>query len=266
MNTSWQKKVSDYCDKYCIPLFYLADTMYEPKVIPMIRGKAFEFSVMTRLQKILPKDKWLVDKPVMNAQTGLHDIDVRVVHKATNKTIRIECKLAKKGSYKPLKDGVSQILVKCMRSRTLGGSKVIELAPKLRVKPAVLTIHNDQYLPSDFDVVITSIGNAFYGTDDKSGIFEWEPSKEGVNFLRHFKGASRQELKDVAFNQMYVARSKDIVVSSSSDVSCTRKECRNKEACGFIPNYPAILFDKQNNPVKNWVALENVETVFESLL
>ena len=73
----WKQKVEDYCKKYNIPVFYLAETLYEPKVVPMIRGKAFEFSVMMALQEILPKDKWLVDKPMMNAQIGFHDIDVR---------------------------------------------------------------------------------------------------------------------------------------------------------------------------------------------
>ena len=76
MTKSWEEKVKVYCEKYNIPVLYLAETLYEPKVVPMIRGKAFEFSVMMALQEILPKDKWLVDKPMMNAQIGLHDIDV----------------------------------------------------------------------------------------------------------------------------------------------------------------------------------------------
>ncbi|PIW74711.1 MAG: restriction endonuclease, partial [Candidatus Portnoybacteria bacterium CG_4_8_14_3_um_filter_44_15] len=54
---NWDKKVKEYCEKYNIPIFYLAETLYEPKVVPMIRGKAFEFSVMMALQEILPKNK-----------------------------------------------------------------------------------------------------------------------------------------------------------------------------------------------------------------
>jgi len=76
MPDDWQQKIREYCYKYNIPLLYLAETMYEPKVIPMIRGKAFEFSAMLALQEVLPSNEWIVDKPMMNAQVGFHDIDV----------------------------------------------------------------------------------------------------------------------------------------------------------------------------------------------
>ncbi len=49
MPKSWEEKVKEYCEKYNIPVLYLAETLYEPKVVPMIRGKAFEFSVMMAL-------------------------------------------------------------------------------------------------------------------------------------------------------------------------------------------------------------------------
>ena len=160
MTRGWEEKVKEYCEKYNIPLLYLVETLYEPKVVPMIRGKAFEFSVMMALQNILSKDEWQVDKQAMNAQIGFHDVDVRIVHKPTKKTIRIECKLAKKGGYRLFTDGHSEIRVKCMRSRTLGLSKVKELAPKLGVSEKVLAVHNDQYLPADFDVVISKKDNS----------------------------------------------------------------------------------------------------------
>lgn len=130
MSPDWQQKIKQYCEKYNIPVLYIAETMYEPKVVPMIRGKAFEFSVMTTLQKILQEDEWEVNKPIMNAQIGFHDVDVRIFHKPTKKVLRVECKLAKKGGYRLFPDGHSEIRVKCMRSRTLGPKKVKELAPK----------------------------------------------------------------------------------------------------------------------------------------
>ena len=171
MQKSWEEKVKEYCEKYNIPVLYLAETLYEPKVVPMIRGKAFEFSVMMVLQEILSKDEWQVDKPMMNAQIGFHDIDVRVLHKPTKKIVRVECKLAKKGGYRLFTDGHSEIRVKCMRSRTLGPAKVKELAPKFGITEKVLAVHNDQYLPADFDIVISSIGNAFYTTYKKTEYF-----------------------------------------------------------------------------------------------
>ena len=78
---SWVEEIQAYCDEYNIPIEHLAGTLYEPKVVPMVRGKAFEFSVMQALQKALPAKRWDVTKPAMNAQLGLHDTDVRVIYK-----------------------------------------------------------------------------------------------------------------------------------------------------------------------------------------
>ncbi len=169
MSNDWQRKVKEYCEKYNIPIVYLAETLYEPKVLPMIRGKAFEFNVMMALQEILPKNEWKVSKATMSEEISFHDTDIRVFHKRTGEIVRVECKLAKKEGYRLCADGHSEIRVKCMRSRTLGVAKVKELAPKLGVDEQVLLIHNDQYLAADFDVVVTSIGNTFYRTDRNTG-------------------------------------------------------------------------------------------------
>lgn len=260
MKENWQEKVKKFCEAYNIPTFYLAETMYEPKVTPMIRGKAFEFSTMIDLQKLLSKSTWIVDKPIMNAQLGFHDIDVRIVHRPTKKNIRVECKLAKKGGYRLFSDGHSEIRVKCMRSRTLGPSKVKELAPKLGVNEKVLSIHNDQYLPKDFDIVISSIGNAFYKTDKKTGRFEWAPTDVEKKFLIKL-GAPSDNLKDFAFHKMYAARTKDIAVSPHNKVQCTRSKCKNKNSCGFIPNYPIIYFNPGTlKPVNGWVEVEKISS------
>lgn len=267
MIKDWTEKVRQFCQNYNIPLYYLADTLYEPKVVPMIRGKAFEFSAMLALQEVLPKEQWEVAKVPMNAQGGLHDIDVRVTHKATGRAIRIECKLAKKGSFKSLPEGASEIRVKCMRSRTLGTAKVRELAPKLGVDPKVLTVHNDQYLPSDFDVVITSIGNAFYQTEPKTGIFLWDPSKQGSSFLTDKLGGDTTTLQEFAFSKMYIARTSDIKISTASKVSCTRSACKNKKNCNFIPNYPVIKFAKNSDkPINGWSNIDEALSVFNSFL
>jgi len=263
---NWDKKVKEYCEKYNIPIFYLAETLYEPKVVPMIRGKAFEFSVMMALQEILPKNKWRVDKIMMNAQIGFHDIDVRIVHKSTKKVIRVECKLAKKGGYRSFADGHSEIRVKCMRSRTLGFVKVKELAPKFGVSEKVLAVHNDQYLPADFDVVISSIGNAFYTTDKETGLFEWGPTQEGGKFLKKIGASKKENFKDFAFKKMYVAKSSDLQIDNNS-VVCTRTKCKNKKACGFIPNYPIIIFNKDTNqPENGWVSIERCLDLFEGFV
>lgn len=267
MKEDWKRKVIEYCNKYNIPLFYLAETMYEPKVVPMIRGKAFEFFVMLALKEILPKNEWNIDKPTINAQTGFHDIDVRVTHKKTDKVIRVECKLAKKGSYSFFNDGHSEIRVKCMRSRTLGSSKVKELAPKLGVNRAVLAVHNDQYLPSDFDVLITSIGNAFYRTDKRTGFFEWQPNEIELKFLKKFDCSKCNNLKDCIFNKLYIIKSKDLAITKDTGIICTRRKCRSKRSCGFIPNYPIIEFDaKTNKPAHGWIEIEKCSDIFKSFI
>lgn len=267
MKNDWTEKVKEFCQNYNIPLYYLADTLYEPKVVPMIRGKAFEFSAMLALQEYLPKEDWEVVKVPMNAQSGLHDVDVRVTHKATGKIIRIECKLAKKGSFKAFPTGASEIRVKCMRSRTLGTAKVKELAPKLGIDPKVLTVHNDQYLPSDFDVVITSIGNAFYQTEPKTGIFLWEPSKQGISFLTDKLGGNITALQQFAFSKMYIVRTSDIKISTASKVCCTRSACKNRKNCNFIPNYPIIKFAKDSGKsINGWSSIDEALSVFDSFL
>lgn len=266
MDKKWEIKVKEYCEKYNIPLEYLADTLYEPKVVPMIRGKAFEFSVMLALQEILPKSEWLVDKQVMNAQIGFHDVDVRVQHKKTKKVIRVECKLAKKGAYRIFPDGHSEIRVKCMRSRTLGPAKVKELAPKLGVDKKILAVHNDQYLPADFDIVITSIGNAFYDTDKKTGFFEWNPTGDGEYFLKNIGAVPSNNLRDFAFNTMFIANTHDLTIGHNG-IKCTRAKCKNKRNCGFIPNYPIIHFDKKKNqPTNGWHSIKNAESIFKQFV
>jgi len=262
MLKSWEQKVGKYCEKYNIPVLYLAETLYEPKVVPMIRGKAFEFSVMMALQAILPKSKWQVDKPIMNAQIGFHDVDVRVIHKPTKKVIRVECKLAKKGGYRLFANRHSEIKVKCMRSRTLGSAKVKELAPKFGIAEKVLAIHNDQYLPTDFDIVISSIGNAFYVTNKKTGYFEWKPSQ----FLQNVGATKKDRFKDFAFRALYVAKVSSLQISNNG-VICTRAKCKNKKACGFIPNYPIISFDKKTNrPTNGWVPIEKSLSLFKDFI
>lgn len=49
---------------------------------------------MQVLHRILPIEEWEVDKQVMNAQIGFHDIDVSVMHRETKRIIRVECKFA----------------------------------------------------------------------------------------------------------------------------------------------------------------------------
>jgi len=263
MSDTWRQKIADYCTKYNIPVLYLPETLYEPKVLPMIRGKAFEYSVMLALQKILPQNEWKITKASINEELG-HDTDLKIIHKRTGKVIRVECKLARKEGLRSYKDGHSEVIVKCMRSRTLGAAKVKELAPKLGIAENVLSIHNDQYLPADFDVVATSIGNAFYRTDKKTGLYEWTPKKTEEDFLQKLSAKERENVKDFAFNSIYFARAKDLAVSTNTGITCVRRQCKNKTNCGFIPDNPLIRFDaKTMMPTNGWVPIEKCKALFK---
>lgn len=242
--TTWTDRVIKFCEEFNIPIAYLADTLYEPKVIPMLRGKAFEYTVMLKLEEILPKDLFNVSKTPMNAQLGSHDVDVSVTHLPSNVEIRIECKLTKKESFRTLGQQHQTVDVKCMRSRTMGSEIAGRVATERNIPISVVQVHNDQYFPDDFDVVITSLGNTFYITDRESKLFAWGPDEEGLVFLEHLFGTSHSAhyLKDKAFNQLYAAYSQDLRIARENNFTCTRKKCEDNENCGFIPNYPKIHF------------------------
>ena len=260
------KDLRSFCELYNLPIDHLGEILKDPKVIPMIRGKAFEFSVLDRLEFILDKKIWLVSKPFLNPQLGSNDQDVLITHIPTGKEISIECKLAAKGRYS-YRNNSSVFHIKCMRSRTLGVELVKKLAPIKKVSEESLSVHNDQYLPTDFDLVITSLANAFYITNS-DGIFVWRPSEAGDIFLskKYGSGLSSEEYQRLAFNDMYVAKSTDISVSRKNKAVCTRRKCGDNENCGFIPNYPQLVFDTPNSSPKPWVSINNIENILLTLI
>ena len=262
MEQKWHEKIMQYCEDYNIPLYYLAEILKNPKVVPMIRGISFEFTVFEKLRNILDSRKWDVIKPNINAQLNKSDVDILIRHKMSGKEILVECKLAKKEGCKISKNKAF-ISVKCMRSRTLGTEMVKNLAPKWGVTEKMLAVHNDQYLPTNFDFVITSIGNTFYRTDEK-GIFLFQPDEKEMLFLRNF---SDKNLKEQTFHQLYIAKSSEISIVKQNKIKCTRRGCSKKENCGFIPNYPIIEFSLNSLiPINNWHSLENCEKLFTEFI
>jgi hypothetical protein len=260
----WQNKLQILCKKYNLNIKYLADIINDPKVIPMIRGKSFEMTARDVIQEILP-NKYEVTNPRINAQAGLHDIDISIVDQLSQKQYSIECKLAAKGSFR-LEKGEPRLRVKCMRSRTLGNKAAKQRAKLLNIPETLLQIHNDQYVARDFDIVVTSIANAFYETD-KDGLFYWSPSNEAMLLLEKMGIQNQEE----TFYKMYAAKSTDLIANQENrenKIICTRKACANElkklgmEYCDFIPNYPCIYFDKMTGvPFSPWVSLEKIETL-----
>mgnify|MGYP003375785045 CR=1 FL=1 len=253
--SNWQSKLIDFCVRYNIPVDYITEVLDDPKVIPMIRGKAFEFSVKQLISNILPSHTWEVSNTYINAQTNIHDVDVKIFHKGTEKIYSVECKLSGKGSYK--RKGDSDLLrIKCMRSRTLGEAAALQRARTTGFSFDSLMIHNDQYIPSDFDLVVTSIGNAFYETDSE-GLFYFDPCENGIDFLKKLNAYDQEK----AFNKMFVARSVDLVANTRNAITCSRQKCNNPN-CGFIPNYPYMHFDTITNRVIHpWYPIEEIEAL-----
>ncbi|MBP8001816.1 MAG: restriction endonuclease [Chloroflexi bacterium] len=261
---NWQDEIEKFCEFYNIPLVYLADTLNEPKVIPMIRGKAFEFSVMLALQKVLPQNEFEIKKTPMNAQLGSHDQDVTVIHKPSGAMISVECKLAAKGRFR-LHDKIGyEVRVKCMRSRTVGEAIAERMSKQLNIPKDVIMTHNDQYRPQDFDIVVTSLGNAFYDTNSSTGLFEWKPNKGGSDFLKKLSmGKPVTNWRDFAFFSLYAAPTSGLAIRPANKITCTREKCKNPEHCGFIPNYPSIWFSLDARTVYSpWVPINDWSTLF----
>lgn len=297
----WISDIREYCRVLNISTNDLYRIVTDLKVAPMIRGKAFEFSTYSKLKQILPDKEWTVSKPIMNAQTGIHDIDVMVKHKLTNKIISVECKLAGKGRFRVAKKtqaGIAKkgdylISVKCMRSRTTKTPEKAEsIAKKLGVSTEAFLAHSDQYRASSFNVVATSIGNAFYETledDDGNLMYKFQPTEEGKRFIERLKPPLDAEtalqefadnldietaLQEFVYNKVYLVSSLDIAVSEESGVICGKGKCSEKYDCGFIPNYPVINFGNIKelsssvipSPKNHWVEIEKAKIFFEEII
>jgi len=284
----WLRKLEQFCYQYNLEIEFLADILTDPKVIPMIRGKGFEFTARKVLSSLLSSEQYEVTNPRLNAQSGLKDIDVAIKDKITDKVYSVECKLASKGSFRWKQGEPPFIKVKCMRSRTLGEIAARQKAESTGMNYELLMLHNDQYISDDFDLVITSIANAFYETDEE-GLFYWYPPENAKPFL----GKINVETQDDAFHKLYVAKSVNLSVNGENRtggkiIQCNKKrkksvvsksvisqkeknkatfiKCQDilhqigETYCNFIPNYPIIYFNPDNGkPYPPWFEVEAIE-------
>jgi hypothetical protein len=265
-NSTWQNALIKYCIDFNIPINYLSDILRDSKVNPMIRGKGFEFSTLMAFQNILRKEIWEVSKPNMNAQAMQHDVDILIKHIPSGKTISVECKLSKKGSFRISKTGEISAAVKCMRSRTLGQEIISDRAPLMGVTVEHLNSHKDNYLSTDFDVVVSSFGNAFYTTDEESGEYVWKPTTSHQEVIEKILQNPNVDLKKAAFDYILVAKAADLSPAAGF-APCARKTCKHRDSCVFIPNYPVVKFDSTSGvPIEPWNSLEALEAVLLEVL
>lgn len=163
-----------------------------------------------------------------------------------------------------------------MRSRTtLSDNRVRLASDALRVSKEVFKIHSDQYRAVNFDVVASSIANAFYETEEDTGMYIFKPSADAKKFLEKFNPPDdEEELQLFVYNKIYLARSIDLAAIAASGVECSRKGCNNKTNCGFIPNYPLINFGDVDSlpegeipkPKGQWIELKDAESLFRKFL
>ena len=237
------EKLKKICTSYDIEFENLSDIINDPKLMPMLRGKSFEYTALRALEKILPKN-FIIEQPKSNSQLGMHDIDIQVTT-PDKKQHSCECKLGAKGKFKfDAKNEQYVLEIKCMQSRTKGEEIVKKMAPKIGVSVQQLEVHNDQYRKQDFDYVITTIGNNFYTTNKEDGMYIFNPNEIQKKFLSRFNCKTQQE----AFNLIFFAKSKDLTINKENNIVCRRKKCTDKYNCNFIPNYPRMIF--QNNNIK----------------
>lgn len=275
ISNSFTKEIEDYCAYYNLPIKHLASILSDLKVIPMIRGKGFEFTVSDFLRVNLDKKKWIVSNPNLNAQSEIHDVDVYVTRKKDNKQIRIECKLSGKDSFR-VAEGHPQFKVKCMRSRTVSDNEMAtRMAKRYDIPRAKVVKHPDQYRHQDFDFVITSMGNAFWTTEDRKYIFSGSEKELKILsqlFPKHFKvDMNKEQFRDATFNFLLIANSKKMTVKKANEVVCTRKKCiqsGNAVDCGFIPNYPVVNLTEVSTGSSPWKinSETNLDKLFSSFL
>ena len=268
MGTNWTSIIQDVCIEFDIPISHLHEIISDPKVMPMIRGYALEYSAIDRLNNILSQTTWHVEKPRMNAQNGTNDVDIIVQHLRSQKTIRIECKLAKKGSFK-LQNGLSPdptAQIKCMRSRTLGEAMIPVRAKELRVSENYLKGHADNYMCHEFDIVLSSLSNAFFKTDKSTLNYFWDASPQEQEFLRLCGLSGESDPKKISDSYFLMAPAEKLS-SKSRGSKCPRKKCTQPDECIFVPNNPIVNFSATSgNPLAPWFRVENVEAEFMKFL
>lgn len=259
------QQLKDYCNYYNLPILHIHEIISDLKVIPMLRGKGFEYFVSDKLADMLSSGDWQVSNPNINAQSEVHDVDVVILRKTDNKQINIECKLAKKESF-GMNNGNPEFSVKCMRSRTISDNEMAtRMAERYGVLRQQILFHADNYRQDDFDFVITSMGNAFWVTQNKRYIFDGKDEDLRVLqslFPTHFSGTNIDEFKQKAFSFLLIARSKDIKVSVENNIICTRRRCIDNGTssnCGFIPNYPIVNLRDVANGTGPWRILSDLD-------
>ncbi len=219
------RKVQDYCEKYTIPIEYFFDILNDQKVSPMMRGKGWEFEILSALRPYLNPAEWNIQKLNLNPQPNMPDVDVGVTHKRTGIIIKVESKPAVRGSISSGRGcrvvRVPHFKVKCHRSRS---------------NKALAT--NDAYAVDVFDIIITKPINSLFKGGTIGPELEIIQDEEILGILfPYYKIDNLDELLDAVNCDWRFVVSSDIAMD------------------GFIPRTPYVLLE--NDP--NWLPMNHIE-------
>lgn len=221
------KSIEEYCNRFNIPIQYLVEIISNQKVLPMIRGKAVEFTVFNFLKGILSQKIWTVDKINLNPQPNSPDQDVLIIHNKSKSEIIVECKSAVRNSFRlsTKNRNFPHFKVKCHRSRSYMGKTT-----------------NDRYLETDFDIVVSNVSNSILQPGEA---FEVNDDHQIITLLEnHYSTTGNQQIFQAASNDWRFALSSDIAVEE------------------VIPRTPYVSFVNDNN----WNQLSDIETVLRRIL
>lgn len=202
----------EYCKKYFIPEEYLWEILDDSKVVPMIRGKATEYSAYLFLDTHLDKHKFSVEKLNLNAQPGAYDEDVSITHRSTGIRMKVEVKNACRGDFsdgkrtKVLK-GIPHFKVKCHRSRS-------------NMEKAETT--NDRYVLGDFDLLVSNPLNSIYEGATYTSDFKFI-DKKLIKILKDFYHVTTdRELEEACNNDWRFVFPEDIAEDCNGTLAIPR--------------------------------------------
>ncbi|HDR7686069.1 TPA: hypothetical protein QCX85_001427 [Bacillus toyonensis] len=213
--------IEQYCEKFLIPTKHFLDIISDLKVLPMIRGKGFEYFVSEKLESQLDPEIWEVTKYNTNPQRNSTDADLVVKHLPSGVEVILECKTAVRGSFK-LKGKICKnphFRVKCHKSRS----------------NTERSYTNDRYFADEFNIIISSPANAFIGKGDFSLI----DSPTILEYISNKYG-------DTYWDNVIPTTTHDIRAVLTTSIA---------EGDNTVPRSPIV--EMENDP--NWVTFNKIE-------
>lgn len=220
--------IEEFCKKFSIPNTYFLDIISDLKVVPMIRGKGFEYQVCDLLEKKLDPKKWKVTKFNTNPQKNSTDADLVAKHLPSGTEVILECKTAVRGSFKMSGRLCKKphFRVKCHKSRSNNERSYT----------------NDRYFVDEFDIVISTPANAFIGKGD----FQLLNKDDVVDFLN-------SKYSSIDWEEVIPVLSNDIRSVLTTSIA---------EADNTVPRSPIV--EMESDP--NWVTFDRIEDLLMAVV